>query len=241
MLLGLYSNFKEQPEIVMAAVQATAPPVIELVTAMRSAIVHGQLLPGQRLIESELAETFQATRGAVRNALILLEGEGLVKREFNRGARVRAITMAQAIEIIETRAVLDGLCAAKAAERATDEERQALNQLGAEMQAALDADDILTYSELAHQVHLRIREYARHRTMSELLDRLHYQLIRHQFSVALMPGRSKVEAFEHLQIIRAVCEGAADEAEQLMRKHLLGMIGAMQELAERQAAAVAIR
>jgi DNA-binding GntR family transcriptional regulator len=213
-----------------------ASPGLELVTAMRSAIINGQLLPGQRLVESELADTFQATRAAVRNALLVLEGEGLVEREFNRGARVRAITLPQAIEIIEARAVLDGLCAAKAAERATSEERRLLTELGAQMKTLVDADDIMTYSRLAQQLHLRIREYARHHTMSELLDRLHYQSIRHRFSIALVPGRPKVEAQEHIEIIRAVSIGAADEAEQLMRTHLLSLIGVLRELADHHAA-----
>jgi DNA-binding GntR family transcriptional regulator len=222
----------------MTTVQAPAPPVLQLVTALRLAIINGQLLPGQRLVESELTGMFHVTRAAVRSALIFLEGEGLIEREFNRGARVRVITLSEAIEIIETRAVLDGLCAAKAAERATKAERRALTQLGAQMKASVDAEDVIAYNGLAQGVHRRIREYARHSTTSEVVDRLRYQSVRHQFSIDLMPERPKVVAREHLEIIRAVSDGAADDAERLMRRHFTTMIDAMRVFAQRRAAAV---
>ncbi len=86
-----------------------------LTTTLRDAIVSGEYAPNQRLIEADLSASFGASRASVRTALLELSAEGLVDRLPNRGSRVRAIPLAEAIEILEVRMGLEGLCAAKAA------------------------------------------------------------------------------------------------------------------------------
>jgi DNA-binding GntR family transcriptional regulator len=218
----------------MPARQVAPPPVVHLVAAMRDAIIRGELFPGQRLVEAELTESFGATRGTVRQGLVVLEAEGLVEREFNRGARVRSISLDQAIEITEARSVLEGLCAAKTAERATREERKALTQLGSQMKAAVDADDVGLYSTITQQLHSSIREYSRHQTLNDMLDRLNYQSVRYHFSVAFLPGRPKQGVKEHQGVIKAVNSGNPAEAERVMREHLASVIDALRRLAALQ-------
>ena len=77
--------------------------------ALREAIVRGDLAPNARLVESDLSTTYEMSRGAVRTALIRLEQEGLVVREPHRGARVRQVSDDEAVEILQARAVLEGL------------------------------------------------------------------------------------------------------------------------------------
>ena len=67
--------------------------------ALRTAIVNGDVVPGQRLVEPELAETFGVTRAAMRAALIDLTAEGLVERIPYRGARVRIVSVDEAVAI----------------------------------------------------------------------------------------------------------------------------------------------
>ena len=83
-------------------------------------ILRGHLAPGQRLVEGDLADRLGVTRGSVRLALLTLTDEGLVERVHHRGASVRQVPLAEALEITDVRMVLEGLCAAKAAERITD-------------------------------------------------------------------------------------------------------------------------
>jgi len=80
-------------------------------SALHTAIVTGEISPGERLIEEELAERLGLSRGAVRGAILRLDHEGLVVRERNRGARVRRFTPAEAVEILEARAALESLAA----------------------------------------------------------------------------------------------------------------------------------
>src|ERR1700712_3167674 len=109
---------------------ATAETVAVVVTAVRDGIMQGRYAPGQRLPEADLVSMYSASRGAVRTALVHLENEGIVERERNRGARVRPISLQEAVEITEARAVVEGLCAAKAAVRASADDRTRLRELG---------------------------------------------------------------------------------------------------------------
>src|SRR5690606_4119141 len=91
----------------------------DVAARIRRTILSGDVAPGQRLIEADLCELYGASRSAVRQALRELVGEGLVEVERNKGARVRVVTTAEAVEITEVRMVVEGLLAAKAAERVT--------------------------------------------------------------------------------------------------------------------------
>lgn len=75
--------------------------------------------PEPRLVEVELSEQFGASRATVRSALVEMANEGLVERVQNHVARVRAVSPAEAIEGSQVRMVVEGRCAANAAERIT--------------------------------------------------------------------------------------------------------------------------
>ncbi|MBX6389675.1 MAG: GntR family transcriptional regulator [Frankia sp.] len=208
------------------------PEAVSLLDTLRMAIYHGELTPGQRLVEAELAARYQTSRGAVREALVLLSNEGLVTRERNRGATVRPVTLEEAIEITEVRAVLEGLCAAKATERITARERRELRSIGKQMADAVKANNIVEYSRTSQLLHTRIREIAQQATVAAILDRLRYQSVRYQFHVALLPGRPAVGLKEHQAIIEAVSSGDPAAAEQVMREHLASVIEALRRLSE---------
>jgi DNA-binding GntR family transcriptional regulator len=204
--------------------------VAEVVTAVRDGIMQGRYAPGQRLPESDLVALHRASRGAVRTALAQLENEGIIEREHNRGARVRPISLEEAVEITEARAVLEGLCAAKAAERATADDRARLRELGAQLTVAVESSDIMTYTRVNQLVHHAVRDIAAHNIAGTLLDRLRTQSVRYHYTVALLPGRPAVGLREHLEVIETVCSGDADLAQQTMHDHLLSVVSALQQL-----------
>lgn len=201
----------------------------DAVAALRQAIVSGDMAPGQRLVEPELAELFGVSRGAVRAALIDLTGEGLVERVHNRGARVRVVSVAEAVAIVECRQMLEALCAAKAARNVTDAAATELTELGERMRAAVGAGDPVEYSALNAQLHQRIRELAEQPVATDLLERLNAQMVRHQFRLALRPGRPLRSLPEHLAIIDAIVARDAGAAETAARAHLASVIDAMRE------------
>src|SRR6187397_2565964 len=107
---------------------------------LRNDILHGDFPPGERLIELQLAERYGVGRSAIRAAIVELGAEGLVIHETNRGAAVRRVSVAEAIEIAEARGALESLLARRAAERATDEERAELAGIIADMRTAVSAN-----------------------------------------------------------------------------------------------------
>jgi len=93
----------------MAGTQkAPAGTGLTVAGAVRTAILQGEFAPGQRLIEADLCERFGTSRFVVRAALQELSAQGLVAFQRNRGARVREISLAEAIEITEVRKLLEG-------------------------------------------------------------------------------------------------------------------------------------
>ncbi|MFG1706538.1 GntR family transcriptional regulator [Nonomuraea sp. M3C6] len=195
--------------------------------AIRDGIVRGEFVPDQRLVEADLSERFSASRSSVRSALLQLTNEGLVERVQHRGARVRAVSLAEAIEITEVRMVVEGLCAAKAAERVTQADADGLRDIGARMSEAVASGDVLGYSEINQLLHRRIRELSRQTTAGGVLERLRGQIVRHQFRLAMQPGRPAVSLGEHLAIIDAICSGDPETAERAARRHLRGVIEAL--------------
>ena len=196
---------------------------------LRRAILAGDMAPGQRLVEEELAGTLGVTRASLRAALFDLTAEGLVERIPNRGARVRAISVAEAVAIIECRMVLEGLCAAKAAGRVTEPEAARLRQLGADMERSVADGEPLKYSALNHELHRMVRELAGQPVAAGLLERLNGQLVRHQFQLSLRPGRPQQSLPQHRAIIDAIVSRQPAEAEEAARRHLRSVIAALLE------------
>ncbi|MER7178335.1 GntR family transcriptional regulator [Streptomyces hyaluromycini] len=215
----------------MSAAPSIPPGSDPVVEVIRAAIVRGDYVPDQRLVEVDLAERFSVSRGAVRSALLQLGNEGLVERIPNRGARVRAVPLAEAIEITEVRMVVEGLCAAKAAQRVTDAEIAELREIRAGMIGAVEAGEVMVYSRLNNRLHRRLVELSGQATAGGVLERLRGQSVRHQFRLALQPGRPAVSLPEHLAVIDAVCGRDPVAAEQAARGHLGSVINELRKIA----------
>jgi len=198
---------------------------------IRGAIVRGEYAPNQRLIEADLSDTFTASRATVRTALLELANEGLVERLPNRGSRVRAISIDEAIEILEVRIGVEGLCAAKTAASVTDDELDEFVRLRKDMIEAVAGGDLVEYSRLNQLLDQRVRILSRHATASEVLGRLHAQSVRHQFKLSSRPQRAKISVLEHAAIIDAIIARDPDAAEQAVRVHLRSVIGALRDIA----------
>lgn len=191
--------------------------------ALRKAIARGDVVPGQRLIEEELSDRFGVTRSSLRQAIDVLVSDGLVERIPNRGAQVRRLSIADAVEVIECRAVLEGLIARKAAEQIENADIARLNNQMDSMRDSLTVGDLLKYSELIRGLYDIIHRVARHANASTLVDRLQAQLVRQQFQLSLRPGRPQLSSQELADVVRAITERRADDAERLMRAHLEGV------------------
>jgi DNA-binding GntR family transcriptional regulator len=191
---------------------------------LRADIVAGVFPAGERLIESQLCERYSCGRAVARAALVQMESEGLVVRQPNRGATVRRISVAEAIEITEARAALERLIAGRAARHATDDDKAELQGIVVEMREAVSEHDNTRYSELNRLLHLRLREIGRHAIASDLVHNLRNRAVSHQYRLAMMPGRPAASLEQHVAIVDAVVAGDEEAAAEAMELHLVSVI-----------------
>lgn len=207
----------------------------DVTTAVRDAIIGGQFMPNERLIEVELATRFKTNRVQIRTALSKLESEGLVVSEPNRGARVRVVSAEEALEITEARAALETLIAAKAAEKATADDIQRLEDVVGRMREAIGRGDLLGYSNLNGELHTEFRRIARHATATRILALLNSQVVRFQFRAILIPGRATNSLAEHEAIVDAIRSHDPERARAAMTRHLAHVVEALRQAITSQA------
>ena len=217
----------------------TAPQAISRQTeaddayaTMRRIIRSGELGPGERLVETDLAQRLGLGRNAIRTSLARLEQDGLVERTAFRGARVRVIDEEEAVEILEARGALEGVAASYAARRARPQNVDALRSIVMQMTELLAAGDLLGMSELNARLHGRIVDIANLPRVARLIDDLNAQNVRHQFRTVLAPGRPSQSLREHGAIVDAIASGNATDAEDAMRTHISNVIRTLQSLGQ---------
>jgi DNA-binding GntR family transcriptional regulator len=209
------------------AAPTMGPPTRDSHDNLRDAIVRGDIAPDARLVESDISTTFQMSRGEVRNSLIRLEQEGLVIREPHRGARVRHVSDEEAVEILEARAVLEGLAVRLTAQRVDDAGIARLQECLARQRELLEFGDLLGASDANADLHATLLEISGHSTALRLIRTLKAQTVRYQYRTILIPGRPAASQLEHAAILEAVVAGDPDGAERAMRSHLLNVAQAV--------------
>ena len=187
---------------------------------LKADIMRGIYAPNQRLIEADLTRDLMVSRVTARAVLLRLQQEGLVEMEANRGARVRAFTRDEAINILRVREVLEGLAASLAASRGSAEQLAELAHIVEGMEHAIVAGDLLGYSALNGRFHGTIHEAAADDTLARSLAALHFPLVRYRFRTVLSPGRKEVSLAEHRAIFLAIQARDAEAAERAARHHV---------------------
>jgi DNA-binding GntR family transcriptional regulator len=193
---------------------------------IRQAIVEGRYRPGQRLIEQRIAEELDLSRTPIREALRMLDAEGLVITEPNRGAIVRPIVANDVDDLYELRARLESYAAYRASQRRTDEHvtsmDEAIEGFGAAVRRSTtgDTEALRELTTRNFDFHRTVIEAADHERLAILLRRatdvpLVFQAFRH-FSPASL---ERSDLFHRL-IRDAIVAKDAARAERLMVEHI---------------------
>ena len=191
--------------------------------AIRDAILHLELEPGAPLVESQLAKALNASKTPVREALCRLEETGLVVSTPYRGFVVSDLTLHDAWEILQVRAVLEGLAVREACAELTEADLEALVALLDEQQTYLDQGHLEVCAESGYAFHRVLFEKAGNSRLSELIERLNDQFHRVRLLSSHIPGRLPKSLVEHHGILDALRDRNEALAERRMNAHLLAV------------------
>lgn len=176
----------------------------EVCAKLRELILREAVLPSERLVESVYAERFGTNRNVVRRALVMLEREGLVVIEPNKGAHVRRINAKEAIEITEVRSALETLLVRHAAERAGEEDKAAVRQALQAARQTLKQGSAIEVGAAARRVREQIWRISAHETGRQIMLTLNSQLIRIWFHAILQPGRPEQILDDIERVVKAI-------------------------------------
>ncbi len=185
---------------------------------IRGQILQGKLRPGERLVEDKLSSELGVSRVPVREALRELSAEGLVRLERNRGASVTEVTPALVAELVEVRALLEGLNARLAAQR---HDPANLEQLRDTLRRGNQAASSGSAGELARlnaEFHERLGQASRNSVLGDVMRGL-----RERTSLAFAlnsRARAREDWQEHSAILEAVIAGDSELAALLAARHV---------------------
>jgi DNA-binding GntR family transcriptional regulator len=196
--------------------------VMEIAAALGAEIISGMRAPGSDLNSVELARAFQASRTPVREALAILEKEGLVEIYSRRRPRVAQLSVADIKELYGVRAAILALVASEAAHHATDEELDEMQRIAAEMHAAAEVEDCDACYWLNVHFHERLTDIARNATLQRILDTLVLRSLRMKRLALSVPERVRRSANDHVRLAETLRDRNADLAAAIARTNVSG-------------------
>jgi len=174
----------------------------------------------ETLVESTLAADLGASRTTVKKALMKLVSEGLVAVEANKSARVKSLTVEEAVHYLEIRERLEGLIAYKVAQVITEKELNTMQRIFSEMEKCLHEQKLLEYSNNNTRFHEVLYNACPNREAVELVLSIKLQLRRYNVKTVLITGRDKESLKEHAALLEALKNRDPDGAERMMRRHI---------------------
>lgn len=186
-------------------------------TLILEAIDDGVYRPGDRLVESELADRFGVSRTPVREALQRLETQSMLARD-GRSLIVASLDHNQLAELYVVRAELEGLAARLAAKHATTEEVRVLHDMIEDDRAFLNDPDAM--SRANRRFHKQIHLASHNRYLVQQLDLVHRSMALLATTSLAATGRSEQALVEHEAIVRAIAAGDGDAAASALRSHI---------------------
>lgn len=196
-------------------------PLREVIfNSLREAIIIGELRPGERLMEVQLADKMGVSRTPVREAIRKLELEGLVDMIPRKGAHVAELSVKDIMDVLEVRASLDGLATALAAERITDDELKELKHINIQFSQYIDKENLNGSIKKDAEFHDIIYRASRNDKLITILNNLREQVQR--FRVIYLKDYSSPKNLikEHNDIFDAINSRAIESSRSLAKAHI---------------------
>jgi DNA-binding GntR family transcriptional regulator len=195
-----------------------------VVDLLRKAIMDGSLIPGEQIVESRVARQLGVSQAPVREALALLERQGLVVKLNHRGTFVSRLHARELRELFALRAVLDAFSARLAAEHATDKDIAQLRQILSRMKVAEDAGDLARLTDAHLELHETIYRLSGHQLLIDIFALIHPRMV---LALTFAENLFSAEGREtdcHIPLIDALASRDGKRAENVARDLATGWI-----------------
>lgn len=187
---------------------------------LRQAILRGELKPGERLMEIQLANKLGVSRTPIREAIRKLELEGLVLMIPRRGAEVSEITEKSLRDVLEVRRALEELAVKLACEKIQDNEIEELKQAEAEFAEALKSGDVTVFAEADVKFHDIIYRTTDNQRLIQLLSNLREQMYRYRVEYLKKEDSHEVLLQEHARIMETIEKRDEEHAVEAVCTHI---------------------
>ena len=194
---------------------------------LRQAILRGELKPGERLMEIQLANKLGVSRTPIREAIRKLELEGLVLMIPRRGAEVAEITEKSLRDVLEVRGALEELAVKLACQKITDEQIQELRTAEKEFEMALSSGDVTVYAEADVKFHDVIYRATDNQRLIQLLFNLREQMYRYRVEYLKREESHGNLLIEHRRIIETIANRDMDAAVDAVCQHIDNQVSAV--------------
>ena len=188
---------------------------------LKHAILRGDIPPGNRLVESRLAETMGISRTPIREAMHKLEREGLLWKLPNSGFTVTGLTREDIEETFGIRSVLESYAARLAAIKHEEEELAPLEKKIKEYQACLDQGRLEDLPAINTRFHDILYALSRSPKLIKMVNDLRDQIYRFRKIILREKGRAKASNDDHRKMLKAIRKRDADRVERLVKDHIL--------------------
>ncbi len=187
---------------------------------LRDAILRGELVPGERLMEIQLAEQLGVSRTPIREAIRKLELEGLVLMIPRKGAEVARISEKNLRDVLEVRRSLEELASELACQRITDEQIAELEAAQQRFIEAVDNGDATQIAETDEAYHDVIYNATNNDRLVQILNNLREQMYRYRLEYIKDESKRQILVVEHDQILKSIKNRHVEEARRSMREHI---------------------
>ena len=194
---------------------------------LRQAILRGELKPGERLMEIQLANKLGVSRTPIREAIRKLELEGLVLMIPRRGAEVAEITEKSLRDVLEVRGALEELAVKLACQKITDEQIQELCMAEKEFEMALSSGDVTVYAEADVKFHDVIYRATDNQRLIQLLFNLREHMYRYRVEYLKREESHGNLLIEHRRIIETIANRDMDAAVDAVCQHIDNQVSAV--------------
>lgn len=197
---------------------------------LRQAILRGELKPGERLMEIQLANKLGVSRTPIREAIRKLELEGLVLMIPRKGAEVADITEKSLMDVLEVRRALEELSVQLTCERITEEEIRELGQAAENFKKTLKSKDITEIAEADVRFHDVIYMATKNQKLIQLLNNLHEQMYRYRIEYLKNEEVYPKLIKEHEEIIDRITKREKEAAAQIVCQHIDNQVSAVMDV-----------